>query len=105
MIPFKNAGWVWYDHFQDIWLSVRARCAHAFVGGCDTAPATTINWLSTPALAPALLSTITPSDAEMDLETDTTMSILSAKCKMRIPQTVNIFTYLVALPKCHPLSS
>ena len=80
MIPFKNAGWAWYNHFQDIWLSVRARGAHAFVGGHDAAPATTVNLLSTPTSAPALLSTIIPSDAEMD-ETDPTMSVLSAKCK------------------------
>ena len=81
MTPFKNAGWTWYNHFQDIWPSVRARCAHVFVGGHDAAPATTIDLPSTPTSAPALLSTITPSDAEMDLETDPTMSILSAKCK------------------------
>ena len=80
MIPFKNAGWVWYDHFQDIWPSARARGAHAFVGGHDAAPATTVNLLSTPTSAPALLSTIMPSDAEMD-ETNPTMSILSAKHK------------------------
>ena len=80
MIPFKNAGWAWYDHFQDIWPSVRARGAHAFVGGHDAAPATTVNLPSTPTSAPALLSTIMLSDAEMD-ETDPTMSILSAKCK------------------------
>jgi hypothetical protein len=98
MIPLKNAGWVWYDHFQDIWLSVRARGAHAFVGGHDAAPATTVNLPSTPTSAPALLSTIMPSDAEMD-KTDPTMSILRAKHKMR-PQTSNFFAYLVGLPKC-----
>ena len=80
MIPFKNAGWVWYNHFQDIWPSARARGAHAFVGGHDAAPATAVNLPSTPTSAPALLSTIMPSDAEMD-ETDPTMSVLSAKHK------------------------
>ena len=100
MIPFKNAGWAWYNHFQDIWPSVRARGAHAFVGGHDAAPATTINLLSTPTSAPALLSTIMPSDAEKD-ETNPTMSVLSAKCK----NEASDFKHLVALPKCQPLSS
>ena len=101
MIPFKYAEWAWYDHFQDIWPSARARGAHAFVGGHDAAPATAVNLPSTPTSAPALLSTIMPSDAEMD-ETDPTMSILSAKRKNEASDFERL---LVALPKCQPLSS
>ena len=78
MIPFKNAGCAWYNHFQDIWPSARARGAHAFVGGHDAAPATTVNLPSTPTSAPALLSTIMPSDAEMD-KTNPTMSVVTGR--------------------------
>lgn len=83
MMPFKNVGWLWYEHFQDMWPSARARGTHAVVGGRHAAPATTpaVDSPSTPTSTPTLLNTAEHSDDEMDMNVDLTAGAASTKRK------------------------